>query len=242
MASNELLVLKKEAIEKIELKISAGQNLQKEGYKIFSKGKYPKWVNNRFCRRFKQWKNLTKSELNRIYNSRYYSSEFEDSLTGKDNLVDSSWKPDLVYYLTKHIPDKLDYLKMLLEDMDSFREVTAPTVEIPPDKISKKKLDVKKMELDKMSLLQVFNNLTMGAIMTIISILIALFVLGYSIGNWIAKAESTIKYNSLYNEKIEIEETYKNQIDSLQIEKNNLYKPYDLPPVSASPSDPIIDK
>ena len=77
---------------------------------------------------FTQWEDITYSTLFKVYKSSKYASEFKEKHSSKVEYVSSTWVPDVEYYLSKQLTQKLDYLKMLQDTIDDFREeVDQPT-------------------------------------------------------------------------------------------------------------------
>jgi hypothetical protein len=125
MSFESLKMNKAEASELLEKQINKGILLSTEGYSLIEEQNghniSPR-ERDLFQSTFTQWVGFTYSMLLRVFTSSKYASEFEAKHSSKVEYVNSSWVPDIQYYLTKQITPKLDYLKLLLKSIDDFIE------------------------------------------------------------------------------------------------------------------------
>jgi hypothetical protein len=125
MSYDELNIKKAESLSLINQQIEKGNILFKKGC-LLIKGKSKYDISSRdrdlFESTFKQWVDITYSALLKVYKSSKYALEFKEKHSSKREYVNSSWIPDIEYYLRKQFVQKLDYLKMLRDSIDDFKE------------------------------------------------------------------------------------------------------------------------
>lgn len=125
MSYDTLKIKKNEALEAINRQIQKGDALFNKGNSLIKeKGSHNITSRDRdlFKSSFTQWVDLTYSMLNNVFESSKYALEFKEKHSSKVEYVGSSWVPDIPYYLSKQLIQKLDYLKMLRDSMDDFTE------------------------------------------------------------------------------------------------------------------------
>jgi len=125
MSYDALNINKAESLNLINQQIEKGETLFKKGYSLIEgKSKYSVSSRDRdlFESTFKQWVDITYSTLFKVYKSSKYAMEFKEKHSSKVEYVNSSWIPDIEYYLSKQFVQKLDYLKMLRDSIDDFKE------------------------------------------------------------------------------------------------------------------------
>lgn len=71
---------------------------------------------------YDHWHDITSETLNEIFISSDYSYKFRKQKSSQIEYVNSSWQPDIKYYLHKEIKPKIDYLKMLVDNIEDFDE------------------------------------------------------------------------------------------------------------------------
>lgn len=125
MSYDKLKIKKTEALNLINHQIQKGDELFKKGnllidersiYNISSRDR------DIFESAFKQWVDITYSMLLSVFTNSKYALEFNKKHSSKVEYVGSSWVPDIEYYLNKQFVQKLDYLNMLRESIDDFKE------------------------------------------------------------------------------------------------------------------------
>jgi hypothetical protein len=125
MSYDTLKIRSAEALALINRQIQKGDALFTKGDSLIKeKGRHniPSRDRDLFQSAFTQWVDITYETLIRVFESSKYALEFKEKHSSKVEYVGSSWVPDIPYYLTKQLTQKLDYLKMLRDSMDDFTE------------------------------------------------------------------------------------------------------------------------
>jgi len=112
------------AKEKIDKQYDIAAQLVKSGIDTIKKNRNTSRseVDN-YRMRYEQWRGITIEVLNEIFVSTDYSYKFRTQKSSETKLVSSSWQPDIEYYIRKEIKPKIDYLKILSDDVPMFDEV-----------------------------------------------------------------------------------------------------------------------
>lgn len=76
---------------------------------------------------YEQWYEITHSVLMDIFESDKYADKFERIIYSKQKLVGSNWQPDIEYYLVYKLIPKLNFLKVLIQNIDDYEEVGLET-------------------------------------------------------------------------------------------------------------------
>ncbi len=114
MSNRELKISVPEARIKIETQI-------KKGYILVELA--TKETRDNFKIRFEYWDSHTQEVLENIFSSVCYRIDFEEHKSSEVEYVSSDWIPDIKYYVNKQIIPKLEYLKILLENIDDFKKL-----------------------------------------------------------------------------------------------------------------------
>jgi hypothetical protein len=125
MSYDTLKIRRAEALASINRQIQKGDELFTKGHSLIKeKGRHniPSRDRDLFQSSFTQWVDLTYATLIRVFDSSKYALEFKEKHSSEVQYVGSSWVPDIQYYLSKQLIQKLDYLKMLRDSMDDFTE------------------------------------------------------------------------------------------------------------------------
>jgi hypothetical protein len=125
MSYDTLKIKRAEALALINQQIQKGDALFEKGY-LLIEGKSDDNISSRdrdiFESTFKQWVDITYSTLLRVFTSSKYALEFNKKHSIEVEYVNSSWIPDIKYYLGKELAQKLEYLGMLKDSINDFRE------------------------------------------------------------------------------------------------------------------------
>ncbi len=125
MSYNILNIGKTESINLLVQQIDKGKRLFKNGISTIKEKNghtIPSRDRDLFESTFNHWVDITYSILQRIYKSSKYALEFKEKHSSKVEYVNSSWIPDIEYYLHKRLVPKLDYLNVLRDSIDDFEE------------------------------------------------------------------------------------------------------------------------
>jgi hypothetical protein len=125
MSENKIKVPIKEASEKVEKQIKKGIGLVEEGSKIFKKsmGRIRRLDDN-FENKYEMWLNITVEVLDEVFVSTKYSYDFKEKTSSQVEYVNSDWKPDIKYWVTKELIPKIDYLTVLKENISEFEFIS----------------------------------------------------------------------------------------------------------------------
>jgi len=230
MSKKKLKTTKDIASEKISKQIQKGIYLYKNGVNIIKKYKHKISPRTRdiFESEFNQWAGFTFELLCELFISSEYAHEFKEKHLSNVEYVDSSWIPDIQYYLEKQLIPKIDYLKMLHKNIQEFDEQISnneSNVKIESNDDKEKILKDNIVEVEKMTIGKLLSVLSISQIFKILSFLIALIIgsfwFGYYVNSWKIDKQ---KYDlSIENKKVKQElKEYKSILDSISINNNVL--------------------
>ena len=114
------------ASEKIDSQIQKGKELAKTGSDLIkSNYRLRRGARDRdnYKSLYEQWVDFTYEILKEIFYSNSYAVDFKKKKSSKVEYVNSSWKPDVKYYLEKQIIPKLDFLEILKKNLFEFEEI-----------------------------------------------------------------------------------------------------------------------
>ncbi len=201
MSKRQLKISKEDSDLKIQSQIDKGIDLVEEGVKTTERGSnsYRNTITtDNFQIKYKHWEAFTKDILQEIFVDYSYASEFEDHKSSKVEYVSSSWQPDINYYIGTELIPKIEYLKILKENLKEFDVLKKTEVlQLKMPKILKTQ-PTTKVNLENYTLPQLFHSLTIsqwsaiiGGIITIISIS---FAVGYNWQQWQLEKENRELY------------------------------------------------
>ncbi|MGO9611733.1 MAG: hypothetical protein ACLPX5_01690 [Dissulfurispiraceae bacterium] len=136
MSHNILNLGKVESINLLDQQIEKGERLFKSGHSTIKKNKgnpIPSRDRDVFESMFNLWVDTTYSILLKIYKNSEYALEFKDKQSSKVTYVSSSWVRDIKYYLQRQLVPKLDYLNVLRDSIDDFKEERVRALESRAD-------------------------------------------------------------------------------------------------------------
>ena len=129
MSKKEIKISHELAKEKITSQHNIGVKLANDGVELINKHRNNSRTDvDSFKINYDHWHDITSETLNEIFVSTDYSYKFRKQKSSKVEYVSSSWQPDIKYYLTKEIKPKIDYLKMLADNILDFDEVNTQPV------------------------------------------------------------------------------------------------------------------
>ena len=136
MAKTKIKVDRSYAEEKLKAQIEKGKELVEKGSQII--GETSPDTTQRTRRRdsfkalYNQWQGFTEEILSELFVSSHYAHEFRETQSSKVEYVSSDWVPGVEYYIEKQIVPKVDYLRVLSQNLDQFRkaesDAAAPVV------------------------------------------------------------------------------------------------------------------
>ncbi|MFX0199464.1 MAG: hypothetical protein ACFFCW_25360 [Candidatus Hodarchaeota archaeon] len=197
MAQGQLRKTRVEARAKIEAQIRKGEELREKGLSIIkSKNSYQISARERdnFEASFEQWEGFTVEILEELFASSHYAYEFKKKQSSKVEYVGSGWIPDIEYYLEKQITPKIDYLNILIKNLNEFKDppiqdnngLIKEEAELTP--LNSSKLSKSRLELpDKVTLSWLWEHVPVKFWIWAIGIIFTAFLLGLTVGqvNWI---------------------------------------------------------
>lgn len=132
--SKKLIKIPREiAKNKIATQHDSGISLAHAAIDLIKEGKSKSNVDT-FKIKYDHWQNITSEVLNEVFLSTDYSYKFRKQRSSKAEYVSSSWQPDIEYFLHKEIKQKIDYLKMLVENINDFDEDTSEENQVSEDR------------------------------------------------------------------------------------------------------------
>jgi len=221
MAANKLKISKEVALEKLEKQIVKGSVLGQKGIEFIKNNTnhsvYRSEI-DKFNVELEQWIDITESTLYEIYHSYKYGSDFKKHRASKREYVDSSWQPNIRYYLEYELLPKLEYLKILknntvdLEEIEKQTENDTPGSEVKMEESNTEtevaKVNMEHYDFSKITIPQLRSLLSIPQIVKIISTLFGLLAIVFWIGFYVR------------------EYTFKKNNDDLIIVVNNLLKDF----------------
>lgn len=181
--SKKIIKISHEAAkEKIVTQHDLGIDLVKSGAELIKKSRNISWSEvDSFKLKYDHWHDITSETLNEIFHSSNYSYKFRHHRSSKVEYVNSSWQPDIKYYITKEIRPKIEFLKNLADNIQDFDETTA-------DDVKNEENILMSLDLENLSVSELLKVLKPGQLKGVISITIAViigaFYFGYVVHSW----------------------------------------------------------
>lgn len=228
MAVNKIKIDKAQFVEKLNKQITKGSILAKSGIEFIKNNPdhslYRSDV-DKFKIEVNQWTDITQSILYEVFTSPKYGSEFKNLKTSKRKYVDSSWQPDIKFYLEYELLPKLEYLKILLGNIDDLDEVESKndvsTIKEKEDVTNEEtikpvlKVSIDNFDFSKITIPHLLNILSIPQIFKIISFIIGLLVAAFWIGYYFHSFQTNEKISDSINKLSTQFEELKLQNDSL---------------------------
>jgi hypothetical protein len=228
MASHKIKYPKEVVLEKLNTRISKGKVIAEKYLEMI--GENPIADNDRFYvdkikTDYDQWYEVTNSLLLDIFESSTYAYNFRQTKSSKKEYVNSNWQPNIKFYLTYELLPKLNYLKVLKENIDDYDEVekelkdNSANSTMENDKLlnADEKLS-EDFEIDKIPISYFLKRISLPQLISIIGFIIILisgsFYFGYNVKSW-----------QIDREKVELNqenEAASNKIKVLQKEVDSL--------------------
>lgn len=231
MAANKIKISKTQAIEKLEKQIAKGSILAKRGIDFVKNTPDHSLYRNevdKFKVELKQWVDITQSIIFEIFESYEYGSDFKKHTASRKDYVSSSWQPDIKFYLEYELLPKLEFLKILRNNIDDLDEIETKKIldkadesaddnqEVNTEAISK--INVENYDFSKITIPRLLEILTIPQIIKIISSIFALLAISFWIGYYFHSVQSNEKvFDEINNLSKEIQ-LLKDKNDSLSIE------------------------
>lgn len=245
MSAHKIKYSKKEAVEKLNTRISKGKLIAEKALELIREN--PDKDNDRFYvdkfnTDYKQWYEITNSILIDIYESSNYAYSFRHQKSSKREYVNSSWQPNITYYLTYEMLPKLNYLKVLKDNIDDYSEVNSDQSNIENNKLiyeSKSQLSLsestnEEFEIAKISIWDILKRVSLPQLFSILGGLIVIisgsFYFGYNVKSWQIDKDKIELVRQHETDSQEIKSLEKNvdslkRLDSSKIKTNkNLLK------------------
>ena len=111
-----------ESKSKIVIQHDLGINIMNPGIQLIKDRNTSSDEVDAFKLKYDHWRDITSEVLNEIFVSTDYSYKFRNQKSSKREYVNSSWQPDIKYYITKKMKPKIQYLKLLAENIMSYDE------------------------------------------------------------------------------------------------------------------------
>lgn len=136
MSAHKIKYSKEVVFEKLEVRIKKGTSIAQNGYELIKKNSQYN-LSRSFVDDFKthydQWYEVSFSVLNDIFESDIYAHKFSQQESTSRKLVNSDWQPDIQYYLTHDLMPKINYLKILKNNIDDYVKIESETKN--PDRV-----------------------------------------------------------------------------------------------------------
>jgi len=151
--------------ERIVVQHDLGINIINLGVQLIEKKRnIPRSEIDAFKLQYDHWRDITNEILNEIFLSSDYSYKFRRQISSKKEYVNSSWQPDIKYYITREMQPKIQYLKLLAENIMVYDEQT------PEDSVNNDDASVPDKVKKDMSLKTIIENspalIVIGCIIT----------------------------------------------------------------------------
>ena len=124
MEKTKIKVEKSYAKERLKAQIEKGRELFEKGSQIVREASQGSGTRSRdsFKAFYNQWEDFTEEILSGLFASNHQAREFRKTQSSKVEYVGSDWIPGVEYYLEKQIIPKLDYLRVLSENIEQFEK------------------------------------------------------------------------------------------------------------------------
>ena len=204
---------------KIVIQHDLGINIIKSGIHLIDKSRnIPRSEVDAFKLKYDHWRDITSEILDEIFLSPNYSYKFRHQISSKKEYVNSSWQPDIKYYITKEIQPKIQYLKLLAENIMAYDEQA-------PEKENKVSDVAAPSNLELLSITQLIGLLKPTQLKSVVAAtlaaFIAVFYFGYEVNSW---KNDNDKYN-LTTENSELKDEnqqLKQELSSFKDKKDSI--------------------
>lgn len=181
---------------KISEQIRKGTNLYERGIGIIKDGgSNSRILIDSFVSEYRQWVDFTSAILLELFESPKYSREFRSKHSTDVKYVDSSWIPDIEYYVEKELIPKIEYLRVLGKNIGEFDEGVIRkeggieiTNSVHINRVCEDSIEEDSIEVDKVSIIKLLSMLNIHHIIGIISLILAIiigsFEFGYHVSSW----------------------------------------------------------
>ena len=198
MTSHKIKYPKDVVHEKLNTRISKGKVIAEKYLEIIRENLLTD--NDRFYvdkikTEYDQWYEVTNSLLLDIFESSTYAYNFRQTKSSKREYVNPSWQPNIKFYITYELLPKLNYLKVLKENIDDYDEVekevennsTNPNIGNDKPLDSNEKF-LEDYEIDKIPISYFLKRISLPQVISIIGFIIILisgsFYFGYNVKSW----------------------------------------------------------
>jgi len=231
MSVTKIKIDKIQFIDKLNKQITKGSVLAKRGFDFIKShpdhSLYRSEV-DKFKMEVNQWIDITQSILYEVFTSPKYGSEFKNLKTSKREYVSSSWQPDIKFYLEYGLLPKLNYLKIVRDNIDDLEEVETENLTVTNTNKEKEnstieetiktveKISVDNYDFSKITIPQLRNILSIPQIIKIISFILGLLVAAF----WVGYYFYSFQTNENLSDSIDKLST---QFEDLKIQNDTLF-------------------
>jgi hypothetical protein len=167
---------------KIVTQHDLGVNIIKSGIKVIDERRSTSRTEvDAFQLKYEHWRDITSEVLNEVFLSRDYAYKFRNKISSQKKYVSYSWQPDIQYYITKEMQPKIQYLKLLAENIMAYDEDASKDISETKDKEPP-------TNLENYTVIQLIGLLKpiqfKSAVALAVTIIITVFYFGYEVNSW----------------------------------------------------------
>ena len=189
MGKTKIRFDKSYAEETLKAQIEKGEELLEKGVQIIRErsSDITKRTRNRdnFEVLYIQWRDFAEEMLRELFVSSHYADEFIEVRSSEVEYVGSSWIPDVDYYLHKEIIPKLDYLRILSQNINQFQKAESDTAAPVPQPQTTAALEFP----DRVTLAWLWQHVPASYWIGFLGVFLAVFIFGTTVGQieWVQK-------------------------------------------------------